>query len=96
MVESGFGRKDYSVKAEAALRSTFVDKCLLKRVRLLRRAEPLEGGDFVLPDCVHRRHTRTYGAATYDDGACSTLRQTAPELRTMQPKLVAENEQERG
>jgi hypothetical protein len=94
-IQNGLRGEDHAAQAESTLRRPFLNKRLLERVRLLRRAEAFECGDFLLPHRLHRHYARSHRLAPYDDRARSALRHPAAKSRAPQTQVVSKNEQER-
>src|SRR5260221_7870994 len=81
---------DPAIDAVAALRHLLVDIGLLYLMRLLRRAEPGEGGDLA---AGRRRERRDAGAdcgAVEMDRAGAALREAAAEMRVGEAEIAAE------
>ncbi len=65
-------------------------------MRVVDRAEPLEGDDVGAGDGADRCRARPDGAAADDRGAGAALSEPAAEFRAVQTEVVAEHVQERG
>src|SRR5215217_8660370 len=86
---------DHPVDAIAALCRLLLDKGGLQRVRLLPRAETLDGGDLVLIEEPDRHHAGAHGRAVDEYRAGAALRQPATELGTVKFEIVAEHVKQR-
>jgi len=91
-IQSRFRGHDYSAEAEAALGSTFFDKCLLNWVWLLGSSKSLECGDFTPSNGAHRHYARSHSFPVDDHRAGPALRQAATESRSAQSQFVIQDE----
>src|SRR5688572_6047459 len=94
-VEVGFGSHDDAIDAEAALHGLRIDESLLDRMGLLWCAESFECRDLRVADGVDRSHARANRFALDHHRTRPALPEPAAELRPAQPKVVAENKEER-
>jgi hypothetical protein len=94
-VEYGLRRQDHATEAKTTLGGPLLNKGLLYGVRLFRSAQARERRDFVLTDATYRHDTRPHDFAAHDYGAGSALRHATSESGSAQPKLVAQNKQQR-
>ena len=95
LIEQCLGAHDHAVGAVAALGCLLLDERPLDRMRILRRAEPLERRDARLRCSGHRCDARAYRPAIHDHGACTTLGSSAAELRPVQAEVIAQNAEQR-
>ena len=96
LVQECLRGQDDAAQAESALRGLLLDERALDRVRSIRGAEALEGGDLRSADGGDRHHTRPGRAAVDEHGARSALAEAAAELRAAEREIVAEDVEERG
>src|ERR1700704_1526385 len=90
------GRRGHhpAVDAVAALRHLLLDIRRLQRMRLLRRAEALEGGDRLAARGGDRQHARAHRLAVKVHGASSALREAAAEVGIVEAEIVAQGVQQ--
>src|SRR5258707_3698377 len=88
-------RHDPAIDAVAALRHLLVDIGLLHLMRLLRRAEPGEGGDLAARRRRERRDAGADGGAVEMDGAGTALREAAAEMRVGKAEIAAQGVEQR-
>src|SRR5262245_59659357 len=94
-LEHGGSGHDPAVDAVAALRHLLLDVRLLERVRLLGRAEAVDGGDALSRRGRYRHDARANRLALQMDRARAALREAATEMRVVQREIVAQGVQER-
>src|SRR5438034_6862515 len=86
---------DHPVRAVAALRRLVLRERLLERMRMLERAEALERGDGLGGRLRHCGDAGADGLVAQVDRARPALREPAPEPRSVQVQLVAQDVEER-
>jgi hypothetical protein len=94
-VQERLGGEDDAVQAEAALRRLGIDERLLKRVRPLDGAEPLERGHLGIGNARQGRDARPHGAAVDDGGAGAALAEAAAKLGAVQLEVIAQHVEKR-
>jgi hypothetical protein len=94
-IENGFRRKNYAAETETALGRAFLDKRLLKWVKLFWRAQAFQRCDFVSTNRTHRNHARSHDLTAHDYSAGSALSHSTSESRSTQPEFVIQNKQQR-
>src|SRR5438876_7985472 len=95
LLEVSRGGHHPAVDAVAALRHLLLDIRRLQRVRLVRRAEALEGGDRPAARGGDRQHARAHRLAVQVHGASSALREAAAEVGVVETEIVAQGVQQR-
>jgi hypothetical protein len=93
-IENGLRCQDYATETKPALSRPFLNKRLLDRVRVFRRAQAFQRRDFVLTNRTYRHDTRPHDLAAHDYSAGSALSHSTSESRSTQPKLVVQNKQQ--
>src|SRR4051794_35621747 len=86
---------DHAVDAIAALRRLLFDEGGLQRMRILDRAETLNGRDLGLAEPPDRRHAGSRGDAVDQYRAGAALREPAAELGAVKLEIVAQNVKQR-
>src|SRR5579864_8607042 len=96
-IEERFRGEHHAAEAETALRGLLINEGLLQRMRLLRRAQALQGHDFGFSDGADRCNAGASGAAVQQNRAGAALTEAAAEFGAAQLEFVAEHiEQRRG
>src|SRR5438552_9189775 len=94
LLEVSRGGHHPAVDAVAALRHLLLDIRRLPRVRLVRRAEALEGGDRPAARGGHRQHARAHRLAVQVHRASAALRAAAAEVGIIETEIVAQGIQQ--
>src|SRR5262245_165334 len=95
LLEECGGGHDPAVHAVAALWHLLFDVSPLQRVRLLHRAEPLDGSDRLALHRGERHHTGAHRLAVEMHGTGTALREPAAEMGVVELEIVAQGVQER-
>src|SRR6516164_5439990 len=95
-LQQAYRRHDLPRRAEAALRSEFVDESLLHRMQLAIRAfEPFDGGDLAPAQRVGQRRAGMMRNVVDEHCAGAAFAAVAAELRAGEAKLVAQRHRQR-
>src|SRR5256885_6604134 len=95
LLEVSRGGHHPAVDAVAALRHLLLDIRRLQRMRLVRRAEALKGGDRLAARSGHRQHARAHRLAVQVHGTGAALREAAAEVGIVETEIVAQGIQQR-
>jgi hypothetical protein len=94
-VEQGQRGHNHAWRAVATLKSAAIEKSLLQRVKLPVALESLDSENSLSLYALDRGDARAHGPAVDKYGTRSALAFSAPRFAARQPKLLAQNEQER-
>src|SRR5215469_8360187 len=88
-------RQNHAAQAVAALCCSFLDKCLLDRMRLFRGSKPFERRDLRLTYRAHRSHAGSCHLSVYHHRARPALRHATTKARSAQFQFIVQDEQQR-
>jgi hypothetical protein len=87
-IQNGFRGQDDTAQAKPALGRAFVDESLLQWMKFLRGSEPLQRGDFILPDSAYRHNAGAHNPAAHNHRAGSALGHTTAKLGPAEAEFI--------
>jgi hypothetical protein len=94
--EKSCHRDNHAVQAIATLRGLFLDESILDEMQAVNCSKAFEGQDLSSLDSARFYRARTHRTTVDKHGARAALAKSASVFGTVEPEIVAEDEQERG